>query len=225
SALPSVLDLASAGAVDLGDAADITSNILSGFGMEATETARVADILAQASADSNVDVQGLGEAFKYVGPVASSLGVSIEDTAASIGILGDAGIQGGQAGRMLRSGLQSLAAPTDGASKLMKELGIEVFDAEGNMKSMPEVVKQLENGLDGMTAQQKAAALETLFGADAMSAWSILVDEGSESLGEFSGELSGSEGAAAEMAAIMEDNLAGSMRTLMLALEGLSISF
>src|SRR5699024_3672870 len=195
SALPSVLDLASAGAVDLGDAADITSNILSGFGMEATETARVADILAQASADSNVDVQGLGEAFKYVGPVASSLGVSIEDTAASIGILGDAGIQGGQAGRMLRSGLQSLAAPTDGASKLMKELGIEVFDAEGNMKSMPEVVKQLENGLDGMTAQQKAAALETLFGADAMSAWSILVDEGSESLGEFSGELSGSEGA------------------------------
>src|SRR5690625_6975319 len=85
-ALPSVLDLAAAGAVDLGDAADITSNILSGFGMEATETARVADILAQASADSNTDVQGLGEAFKYVGPVASSVGLSIEDTAASIEI-------------------------------------------------------------------------------------------------------------------------------------------
>src|SRR5690625_1751638 len=82
-ALPSVLDLAAAGAVELGDAADITSNILSGFGMEAEETARVADILAQASADSNVDVQGLGEAFKYAGPIASDLGVSIEDTAKS----------------------------------------------------------------------------------------------------------------------------------------------
>src|SRR5699024_12729637 len=110
------------------------------------------------------------------GAAASRLGVLSEDTAASIGMLGDAGIQCGQAGRMLRSGLQSLAAPTDGASKLMKELGIEVFDAEGKMKSMPEVVKQLENGLDGMTAQQKAAALETLFVADAMISWSILVD-------------------------------------------------
>src|SRR5699024_9365904 len=225
SALPPVLDLAAAGAVDLGDAADITSNILSGFGMEATETARAADILAQASADSNTDVQGLGEAFKYVGPIASDLGVSIEDTAAAIGFLGDAGIQGGQAGRQLRSGLQSLAAPTKEAEKTMKDLGIEVFDAEGNMKSMPEVVGQLEKGLDGMSSKQKAAALETLFGADAMSAWSILVNEGKDNLGDFSDELSNSEGAAGDMADVMEDNLAGSMRSLKSALEGLAIGF
>src|SRR5690625_5769415 len=108
--------------------------------------------------------------MKYVAPIASDLGVSIEDTTAAIGLLGDAGIQGGQAGRRLRSGLQSLAAPTEKASKLMDELGIEVFDAEGNMKSMPEVVKELEDGLEGMSSQQQAAALETLFGADAMSA-------------------------------------------------------
>lgn len=224
-AMPAVLDLAAAGAVDLGDAADITSNILSGFGMEAEETARVADILAQASADSNTDVQGLGEAFKYVGPIASDLGVSIEDTAAAIGFLGDAGIQGGQAGRQLRSGLQSLAAPTKEAEKTMKDLGIEVFDAEGNMKSMPEVVGQLEKGLDGMSSKQKAAALETLFGADAMSAWSILVNEGKDNLGDFSDELSNSEGAAGDMADVMEDNLAGSMRSLKSALEGLAIGF
>src|SRR5690625_5062741 len=77
-ALPSVLNLAAAGAVDLGDAADIASNILSGFGMEATETAKVADILAKASSDSNTDIQGLGESMKYVAPIASDLGVSIE---------------------------------------------------------------------------------------------------------------------------------------------------
>ena len=224
-ALPSVLDLAAAGAVELGDAADITSNILSGFGMEAEETARVADILAQASADSNVDVQGLGEAFKYAGPIASDLGVSIEDTAASIGVLGDAGIQGGQAGRQLRKGLQSLAAPTSEASSLMNDLGIEVFDAEGNMKSMPEVIGQLENGLDGMSSQQKSATLETLFGADAMSAWSVLVNEGADELGNFSSELANSEGTAGEMADVMEDNLAGSMRSLKSALEGVAISF
>lgn len=224
-ALPSVLSLAAAGAVDLGDAADITSNILSGFGMEATETARVADILAKASSDSNTDIEGLGESMKYVAPIASDLGVSIEDTTAAIGLLGDAGIQGGQAGRQLRSGLQSLAAPTEKASKLMDELGIEVFDAEGNMKSMPEVVKELEDGLEGMSSQQQAAALETLFGADAMSAWSILVGEGSDELGAFSKELQNSEGTADDMAATMEDNLAGSFRELMSALEGLSIEF
>src|SRR5699024_2403670 len=115
-ALPSVLDLAAAGADELGDAAEITSYILSGFALDAAESARVAEFLAIASADSNVDVQVLGEAFKYVGPIASDLRVSIEDTAASIGVLGDAGIQGGQAGRQLRKGLQSLAAPTSEAS-------------------------------------------------------------------------------------------------------------
>lgn len=224
-ALPSVLDLASAGAVDLGEAADITSNILSGYSMEASETAKVSDILAQASADSNTDVQGLGESFKYVGPIASSLGISIEDTAASIGVLGDAGIQGGQAGRMLRKGLQDLAAPSSEAASLMDELGLEVFDANGEMKDMPEVIGELENGLDGMSSQQKQAALETLFGANAMSAWSILVDEGKEGLSEFSDELKNSEGAASEMSDTMEDNVSGSFRSLKSAIEGLQLSF
>lgn len=223
-ALPATLDLASAGAVDLGDAADITSNILSGFGMEAKETARVADILAQASADSNTDVEGLGESFKYVAPIASSLGIDIEDVAASIGTLGDAGIQGGQAGRMLRKGLQDLAAPSAEAASLMDELGIEVFDANGEMKDMPSVIGELDKGLDGMKANQKQAALETLFGANAMSAWSILVDEGEEGLGEFTEELKNSEGAASDMSDEMEDNLAGSFRELKSAAEGVLIS-
>src|SRR5699024_4283041 len=223
--IPSVLSLAAAGAIDLGDAADITSNILSGFKMEASETAKVADILAQASADSNVDVHSLGEAFKYVGPIASDMGISIEDTAASIGLLGDAGIAGGQAGRQLRKGIQRLAAPTDQAKSAMKELGIEVFDADGKMRDMPSIISELEKGLEGMSDGQRAAALETLFGADAMSAWSVLIGEGGDALGEFSSELSNSEGAAGEMADVMEDNLAGSMRNLKSALEGLAISF
>src|SRR5699024_4221967 len=225
AALPDVLNLASAGAVELGDAADIASNILSGYGMEADETARITDVLARASADSNVDVEGLGEAFKYVGPIASDMGISIEDTAAAIGVLGDAGIQGGQAGRQLRKGLQSLAAPTSEASGLMNELGIEIFDSNGEMKDMPGILSELESGLDGMGTEQKAAALETLFGADAMSAWSVLVNEGADELGDFSEVLADSEGAAGEMADVMEDNLAGSFRELKSALEGIAIEF
>lgn len=225
SALPHVLDLAAAGNVELGDAADITSNILSGFGMEASETAKVADVLAKASADSNVDVQSLGEAFKHVGPVASTLGLSIEDTAASIGVLGDAGIAGGQAGNMLKRGLLNLSSPTEQQTKLMDELNMEMFDANGQMKTMPEVIGELEDGMHGMTDQQKISTMETLFGSQAVAGFAALVDEGSENLGDFSGELENSQGTAAEMHEEMEDNLMGSFRSLMSALEGLSLAF
>lgn len=224
-AIPQVLDLAAAGAVDLGDAADITSNILSGFGMEASETGRVADVLAQASADANTDVEGLGQAFKYVGPIASGVGLSIEDTAAAIGVLGDAGIQGGQAGNMLKRGLLNLASPSTEATELMNKLGVEVFDANGQMKSMPEVLGQLENGLEGMSDQQKLATLETIFGAEAVAGWSALIDAGSGTLGEFSHELENSQGAASDMSDMMEDNLMGSFRSAKSALEGLALSF
>lgn len=224
-AIPEVLNLAAAGAVDLGSAADITSNILSGFKMEADETGRVVDVLAQASADSNVDVESLGEAMKYVAPVASDLGISIEDTTAAIGFLGDAGIQGGQAGRQLRSGLQSLAAPTDQAASLMSELGIEIFDANGKMKDLPSIIGELETGLDGMSDAQRTAALETLFGKDAMSAWSVLIGEGSDELGIFSNELANSNGAAKEMSDTMEDSVAGAFREMKSAIEGLAIEF
>src|SRR5699024_2529402 len=116
----------------------------------------------------------------YVGPIASDMGISLEDTAAAIGVLGDAGIQGGQGGRQLRKGLQNLAAQSSEAADLMNEIGIEIFDANGAMKSMPEIAGELENGLNGMGTEQKSAALESLFSADAMSTWSILNAEGEE---------------------------------------------
>src|SRR5690625_3775797 len=107
----------------------------------------------------------------------------------------------------------------------MEELGINVFDAEGNMKSLPDVCSSDLKGLKGMSGQQRSAALETIFGADAMSAWSVLVGSGSNELGKFSDVLSGSEGAAGDMAETMEDNLAGSFRSLRSALEGVMIEF
>lgn len=223
SSMPGMLDLSASSAVELGAAADIASNILSGFGMEATETGRVADVLAKASADANTDVVGLGEAFKYVGPVAAGLGVSFEDTAAAIGLLGDAGIAGGQAGTVLRSGLLSLASPSKDASKLMKKLGVNVFDAEGNMKDLPSVIGELESGLDGMTSQQKTANLEMLFGKEAVSGFMALIEAGPDELAKFSSELESSEGTAAKMAETMNDNLAGRMKEMMSALEELAL--
>lgn len=218
-AMPGLLDLSSSSAVDLGVAAEIASNTIRGFGLEAGEAGRVADVLAATAAGSNTSVESLGESFKNVAPVAATLGISMEDTAAAIGLLGDAGIDGSQAGNMLKRGLLNLASPTKEASKLMNDLGMEMFTAEGEMKSLPEVMSQLEDGLGDMTQQQKLATLEQLFGSQAVSGFAALLDAGSDKLGDFSDELSNSKGTAAEMAAVMNDNVAGRLKEMSSALE------
>lgn len=221
--MPGLLDLAAAGQMDLAHAADVTTNIMSGFGLAAEETGRVADILAKAASTANTDVAQLGEAMKYVGPVAKSLGLSIEDTTAAVGVLSNAGIQGGQAGTVLRAGLNSLANASGPAAKLIEELGIEVFDANGQMKDMPSVIAEFEKGLEGLNAQQRAAAISTIFGREAMSGWTALIDNGSEALAEYTTELENADGAAAEMAKAMNDNLRGDLILTKSALEGIRI--
>ena len=108
SAMPSVLNLAAAGQLELADAADITAAVLRGFGKSATEAGNVADILATAAASSNTSVQEMGEGFKFVGPVASAMGISIEETAAAMAKLSDAGLKGSLAGTGLRQALVKL---------------------------------------------------------------------------------------------------------------------
>lgn len=225
SAMPGMLNLAAAGALDLGRAADITSNIMSGFSMEASEAARVADVLAKTAASANTNVEQMGEAMKYVAPVAAGLGISLEETAAAIGILGDAGIQASMAGTTLRRGLLNLSAPTNRAAAVMKELGLQVFDAEGKMRPLREIIAQLEEGMKGYTEQQKTAALSTLFGAEAVSGWMALLQRGSEDLANFTTELENSSGTSEEMAKIMMDNLSGALKELKSALEGAAIAF
>jgi len=225
SAMPGMLNLAAAGALDLGRAADITSNIMSEFSMEASEATRVADVLAKTAASANTDVEQMGEAMKYVAPVAAGLGISLEETATAIGILGDAGIQASMAGTTLRRGLLNLSAPTDSAAAVMEELGLQVFDAEGKMRPLREIIAQLEEGMKGYTEQQKTAALSTLFGTAAVSGWMALLQRGSEDLANFTTELENSSGTSEEMAKIMMDNLSGAFKELKSALEGAAIAF
>lgn len=224
SAMPGMLDLAASANMDLGRAADITSNIISGFGYEAEEAGRVADVLAAASASANTDVEGLGGAMATVAPVAATLGLDFEELAASVGMMADAGIDGSQAGRMLRQGFLRLSNPTGAAADLIEELGINVFDSSGNMKSMDEVLAELSDGLDGMGADARTAALATIFGAESTAGWSALLERGSVDLANYADELRNSEGAAADMAAIMEDNAKGAMREFRSALEGAGIA-
>ena len=129
SAMPSVLNLAAAGQLELADAADITAAVRRGFGKSATEAGNVADILATAAASSNTSVQEMGEGFKFVGPVASAMGISIEETAAALAKLSDAGLKGSLAGTGLRQALVKLGPDIIKQGGLLPAL--RALDSEG----------------------------------------------------------------------------------------------
>ena len=222
-AMPGLLDLAAAGNIDLASAADIASNIMSGFALSASEASSVSDVLAKAAASSNTNVEQLGTAMSFAAPIAKGLGLSIEETSAAIGIFSDAGIQGSRAGTALRGGLTRLTKPSKEAQELMEELGFSAFDTSGQFIGLEGVVGKLESATSNMTQEQRAQALATIFGQEAMSAWSALVDSGTDTLSELTGELKNSEGFAAETAATMQDNLGGSLKELTSALEGAAI--
>ena len=224
-AIPGVLDMAAASGVDLGSAADIAASAIRGFHLKASDAGHVADVLAKSAAVSNADVRGLGEAFKYVAPVAGTMGLSIEEVSAAVGILSDAGIKGEQAGTTLRAGLLRLASPTKEMKKLMEQTGASFFDSNGKMKDMHGIVQTLITATKGMTDEQKANYLATMFGTEAVSGWMALIDAGTGKLDKYTNELKNSDGAASKMAKTMTDNLAGAWENFTGALESLSISF
>lgn len=215
--MPGLLDLAIAGQLELGAAADITTNILSGFGMQAEDTGRVADVLAYAASNANTSVEQMGGAMSYVGPVAAGAGISIEETAASIGILSDAGIQGERAGTALRSMIASLQNPTGQTAKALEDLGLSADDVNPSMHSLTDILKTLEDaGMDSSQAMQ-------LVGVEAGPALLAMLSQGSEGLAAFTGELENAEGSASDMAATMGDNTKGSFAELQSAIEELAL--
>jgi TP901 family phage tail tape measure protein len=226
TAMPSLLDLAAAGNLDLASTADIVSNILGGMNMEASETGRVADVLAKAATSSNVSVGMLGETFKFVAPVAAQAGAGLEDVAAAAGLLGDAGIQGSEAGTGLRSVLLRLAAPPTEAAKALERLGVSTKDASGNMRPFGEILADVDHSMKDLNlgSAEQIEIQNALFGKTAIASGAILQQAAAN--GELSAktkELMESQGAAAEMAEIMNDNLAGAFKRLQSAIEGFQI--
>lgn len=223
AAMPGMLDLAAAGALELGDAADITSNIMSGFGIQAERSGHVSDVLAKAASNANTDVAQLGEAMKYLAAPANVLGWSVEESTAAVMAFGDAGIQGSMAGQAFASSLGRLAKPTKAMRKVIKATGISFFDMNGNIKPLPTVIGDLEKATSKMTAEQKSATLTTLFGAEAFKHWAVLLEKGSGPLAENTEMLIKADGAATAMAKTMSENTKGGFKTFLSALEGLAI--
>jgi TP901 family phage tail tape measure protein len=222
--MPGMLSLASAGQVELAEAADISSNILSGFGLEASEIGRVGDVLTSTFTGSNTSLSGLGYTMKYAAPVAKSLGASLEVTAAMAAKLGDAGIQGEMAGTALRSIMLSLATPTGDAAKTMEALGVSAVDADGNIRPMLDVLADLSKAMSGYSQEAKANITNTIFGTKAMGAAMILMEQaGSGALQDFQKSLA-QTGTAEKVAGTQTDNLRGDFAGLSSAMEGMKIS-
>lgn len=213
-AMPGLLDLAASSGADLATASEIAASAVRGFGLEAADTGYVADLFAEAAARTNAQVEDMGQAMKYIAPVAHAMGLEIDETAAAVGILSDAGIKGGQAGTTLRGALTRLTKPTKDATAVMEQYGMSFYDANGNMLSMEGIIGQLEQGLSGLTQQQRNQALTTLFGQEALSGMLVLLEAGPEKLAELAEGLNGAEGAAKEMADVMLDNTAGALEEL-----------
>lgn len=224
AAMPGVISAAEASGEDLALVADTTASALNAFGLEASDATRVADVLAKSANTSAAGVSDLQYAFKYAAPVANSLGISMEELAAATGIMANSGMKGEMAGTTLRSALLSLTDPSKEAKKTMDELGISVTDAQGNFLPFDQIIQQLSLSTANMTDAQKAAALSTIFGKEAMTGMLSLVEAGPEKFRAMTTELQNSSGASATAAALMKDNLGGSMQELSGAVESLQIS-
>lgn len=217
-AMPQVLNLAAAAQIDLGEAADIASNILTGFGLETSELTKVNDALVKAMTSANVDLTMLGESMKYVGPVAASAGMDFNETAAAVALLGNAGIQGSMAGTSLRGAMTRLLKPTEEAEGIMRKLGIQAMDGSGNLKGFTEIVGELEK------ANISTADAMAIFGQRAGPAMMALVSQGSEALGDMTKSLDESGGTAERIADTQLEGMSGAVVEMKSAFEGLMIA-
>jgi len=222
-AMPGVLDLAAVSGGDVAASSEAMASSLRAFGLEASQAGHVADVFARAAADTNAETVDMAEAMKYVAPVAHSMGLSLEETAASIGIMADAGIKGSQAGTTLRGALSRIAKPTKAMVKSMDQLGVSFYDANGKMIPLREQIAQLKTATAGLTQEERNRHLVTLYGQNSLSGMLALLDAGPEKLDKMTNALINSDGAAREMAETMQDNLASKIEQMGGAFESAAI--
>ena len=214
AAMPGVLQLAAAAQLDLASAADITSNILTGYGRTVSQVNETNDILVKAFTSANTDLVQLGQAFKFVGPVAKSAGVTFEETTAILALMGNAGIQASMAGTALRGAITKLINPTNKASRAMARVGIHATDAEGNLLPLENIIQQLGD------RSVSTADLMTIFGLRAGPAMAGLVSQGADAVRELTGELGDAAGVAGDIATVQMEGLAGAFVRLKSAATG-----
>ncbi len=224
SALPTVLNVAAAGGMELAAASDMVTDAMSALGLETSQMADFSDKLAVTAQKSNTSVAQLGEAILTVGGTAKSLAGGVTEMNTVLGILADNGIKGAEGGTALRNVILSLTAPTSKAAGVIDDLGLAVFDNEGKMRSLQDIIYDLNDALSTMTDADKSQVLSDIFNKVDLKSVNALLGTSMERFDELSGYIDNCSGAAADMAATMDDNLKGDLTIMQSALEGLGIA-
>lgn len=221
--LPGVLNLAAAGNMDLAAASDMVTDSQTALGLNTEQTSVLIDQMARTSSKSNTSVEQLGDAILTVGGTARNMAGGTEELNAVLGVLADNGIKGSEGGTVLRNMLLSLGSPTDKAAEQLDALGVSVYDAEGNMKDMRQLIPELSQAMDGMTSEEKTKAISTIFNKTDLKGVNALLGTSTDRWSELSGAIGDAGGAAEDMAETQIDNLEGSITLMQSALQGAAI--
>ena len=222
--LPGILSLASAGGTDLALTSDIVTDGLTAMGLTAKDTDKFVDIMASTVSNANTSIELMGETLAYVGPVAGSLGIEMDDLSVAIGLMGNAGLKGSQAGTSLRAGLTNLVKPTKEMKNAMGKYGVElVKNADGSVDLMG-TMQNLRNVLGELDQTTQAQALATIFGKEAMSGWASIVNASESDFNKLTEAIANSEGSAKSMADTMMGGAKGALTEMKSALEGVAIT-
>ena len=230
SAIPSTMMLASAGNLSLAESADIASNVMSGFNLKATDMGRITDVLALAATKSNQSVSQLGEGMKFLAPTAAALRIPLEEATAATMMLANAGIQGSLGTRALGTSLAArLTQPTKRAAIMMKDLGLEAFNAQGNFVGLISLIRNMEKSTANLTQKQKQATIATIFGAESIQEINVLMTQqaevmengtkkilvGADALAHYTKMNENASGTAKQIAQQQLDNLKGDITVLL----------
>ncbi|MCT8984548.1 phage tail tape measure protein [Pasteurella multocida] len=219
ASLKSVLNTALASGVDLARVSDVASDISSGFKIPASEMGRVADVLTLTFTTSNTSLETLYETMKEGGPIMTSLGQSFESSAAMAGLLGNVGIKGSSAGTALKNiGLNMIN------NKQLKKLGVQVQDAKGNMRQIPEILADIKKKTDKMGTAQRSNVIKNIFGKIPVAAAMELISQADGALQNYETSIKNASGTVDKVSQTMADNLSGDIKSLLSAKEALGIS-
>ena len=220
-----VMYLAGATGEDLAGTSDIVTDALTAFGMQAKDTNKFVDVLAQTANKSNTSVSMLGESFKYVAPVAGALKFNAQDVSTALGLMANSGIKASSAGTALRSLFTRMAKPTKESQTAMDALGISLTDSQGNMKSLDTIMRETRKSFAGLTESQKAQYAAALAGKTGMSGLLAIVNSADSDFNELSTAIYNSDGACKKMYDTANNNLSGQLTILKSTIEGIGISF
>lgn len=225
SGLEGIMNLAAASGEDLAVVSDIVTDALTAMGLKASDSAHFADVLTAATLNSNTTVGMLGEAFKYVAPVAGTLNYSIEDLALALGLMANAGIKGTQAGAGLRTSLQRMSVAPGQVAVEMEKLGLSMYNTDRTAKPLSQLMEEIREKFRGLDQQTRITTTAIIFGARQMSNWSAIIMASEEDFNRLQKVLKDSEGLARKTAERMLESFAGRITLLQSAISGFKLQF